>query len=391
MMKLMNKYLVGALFLVGLLLNSAGLNAQPLSAGTSMFVYNSYSPLRSKPLNVYYHIPQGNTANMPILFVFHGDDRAGRAAVADWISAANANGFMVFCPEFTDALYPTGDAYNLANIFVDGDNPTSSSLRPDSVWSFSQLDPLFLHIQSRTQNTRNGYIGFGHSAGGQFLHRFHLYKASNLMQKSICANPGWYTTTDFSITFPYGLGRSPITTERLAYAFAKPSIIQLGAQDRDPNSAGLRHNSTVDVQGLHRFDRGNYFFNTSRQTAQTNNQTYNWTKVEEPGIGHDAAGMARRALPYVLESFLLTSATESTSKSTITGNYNQGNLNLNGLLVHETYTLMVFTLSGAIVQSRVISGITTMHIPLPTNLKSAMVVITNAAGKPQYRTLITQP
>jgi hypothetical protein len=389
----MNLALKGLYFLFALVLacSQAVVIAQPLSAGTSMFVYSGYSPLRTKPLNVYYHIPQGNTANMPILFVFHGDDRDGRGTVADWISAANANAFMVFCPEFTETLYPGGDGYNLANIFVDGDNPTSSTLRPDSIWAFSQIDPLFLNIQLRTLNTRNGFIGLGHSAGAQFLHRFHLYKASNLMQKSICANAGWYTTTDFSVTFPYGLGRSPITTERLAYAFAKPSIIQLGAQDRDPNSAGLRHNATVDVQGLHRFDRGNYFFNNSRQTAQTNNQTYNWTKVEEAGIGHDRTGMARRALPYVLESFLLTSATENTLKSTITGNYAQGTLQLNGLSVNETYTLKVFTLSGALTQSSVISGITAMQVPLPTNLKSAMVVITNATGKQQYRTLITNP
>ena len=74
-------------------------------------------------INVYYHIPNSNVKNLPILISLHGNSRNADDYRDCWIEMANSNGFMVFAPEFNRTDFPTGDQYNLANIFSDGDNP----------------------------------------------------------------------------------------------------------------------------------------------------------------------------------------------------------------------------------------------------------------------------
>jgi len=362
---------------------------QPIAAGTGMFVYSGYSPLRNKPLNVYYHIPTGNQTNMPVLMVFHGDDRDGSATVADWISAANTNGFMVFCPQFSDGLYPGGDMYNLANMFVDGDNPSTATQRPDSLWSFSQIDPLFLHIQQRTGNTRAGYIALGHSAGAQFIHRFHLYKPNALSKKLICANAGWYNAPISTISFPYGTGRSPSNNTLLAQAFAKPLIVQLGQQDRDPNSAGLRHTTEADAQGLYRYARGQYFFTNSQTVAQNLQTPFNWSKVEEAGLGHDRTGMARRAVPYVLDAFILTDAKHAQTKLQLTTQVKASGIEVIGLLPGATYDVRIHNTLGQLVYNQTGNAEQCQWLPFTMGSNKLLLLsISTGNGKQTFSKLI---
>ena len=64
--------------------------------------------------------------------------------------------------------------------------------------------------------------------------------------------------------------------------FSKKLIVHLGTNDTDPNSSGLRHNDVVDnQQGLNRFVRGNYFFNTGQAYAQDLNTLFNF---ETPNV-----------------------------------------------------------------------------------------------------------
>jgi hypothetical protein len=74
--------------------------------------------------------------------------------------------------------------------------------------------------------------------------------------------------------------------------------VYLGKNDinSDPNS-GIRRNDVLDAQqGIHRFERDQYFFNTSQATAQNMEVSFNWEKQEVAGIGHHAQLMANDAL-----------------------------------------------------------------------------------------------
>ena len=139
---------------------------------TGVFTFTPTGVLSDKSINVYYHTPQGDLTNFPILFSFHGGSRNADEYRDDWIQMANTNNFMVFAPEFNSDDFPSGDMYNLANIFQDGDNPSSDTFNSPDSWTFSIIDQLFDFIKSEIGGNQTTYNAWGHSAGAQFLHRF---------------------------------------------------------------------------------------------------------------------------------------------------------------------------------------------------------------------------
>ena len=316
--------------------------AQSLTAGTGIYQFSGYSPLRTKPISVFYHIPSsGDPAKMPILLAFHGEDRDGNAYRQDWVAAANQHQFMVFALQFDDSFYPGGDGYNLGNVFRDGDAPSASSLQPDSIWTFAAIDPLFRDIKQRTGSLAKSYVAFGHSAGAQFLHRFVLYQPASLMRKAIAANAGWYTVPVASQTYPYGLGLSPMTSTQLTSAFAKPLLVFLGKLDTNPNSPGLRHNSQTDAQGLYRLARGRYFLNQSRAQAQQSTAVFGWSLAEVAGVGHDHTLMAINAVPYVLDAFEPIQQAPPIPPLRLSW-LTEGGIQIQGLQPAETYAIQLF-------------------------------------------------
>lgn len=282
-------------------------HAQNLTANsTGSFTFTPSGPLSSQPVEVFYHIPIGDITTMPIVFSFHGANRDANNYRDYWINMANANNFMVFAPEFSSTHYPgLGDNYLMGNIFDDGDNPSPSTFNNPNEWTFSVIDPIFNTIVADINGTQQYYNAWGHSGGAQFLHRFVLYLPDSQLDVAVCSNAGWYTVPENSVSFPYGILNGQLPNTDMVNAFSKKLIVHLGQNDNDPNSPGLRHNAVVDnQQGLHRLERGQYFFNTSQAEAQNQSATFNWEKHEVPNVGHDPQLMANDALPYVMMSTL---------------------------------------------------------------------------------------
>lgn len=302
-------------FLLLVMLCSIQVNSQILAENTTgSFVFTPQSPLNRPPVEVFYHIPTGDITTMPILMSFHGADRDGANHRDYWINMANANGFMVFAPEFTNTNYPgLGDNYIMSNIFDDGDNPSPATYNDPNEWTCSVIDPLFDFIKADISGSQQKYSAWGHSAGAQFLHRLFMYLPDNKIDVAVCSNAGWYTVPDNTVSYPYGILNGQLPDADLTAAFSNNLIIHLGQNDIVPStsSGGPRNNFTVNTQqGLTRLDRGEYFFNTSQTTAQNMTVPFNWEKHEVSNIGHDAQLMANDALQFFLQNFLSVDAIE---------------------------------------------------------------------------------
>jgi len=280
-------------------------NLMLLPDTTGSFTFSPRSPINRPPVTVFYHIPAGDITTMPILMSFHGSGRDGANHRDYWINMANANGFMVIAPEFSSANYPgLGDNYLMANIFDDGDNPSPATFNSSNEWTFSILDPLFNYVKAAASNTQDKYSAWGHSGGAQFLHRFVTYLPNSNLDIAVCSNAGWYTVPETGVSFPYGIDNGQLPTDDLTTAFSKKLIVHLGQNDNNPNS-GLRRNAVVDAQqGIHRLERGQYYFTTSQTTATNMSATFNWEKHEVVDVGHDPQLMANDALQYLLPSLL---------------------------------------------------------------------------------------
>ena len=68
------------------------------------------------------------------------------------ISKANQYNFIVIVPEFSNTNFSGGDTYNLENVFIDGDNPSASTLNPEEAWTFSVIEPLIDYIKQNLNN-----------------------------------------------------------------------------------------------------------------------------------------------------------------------------------------------------------------------------------------------
>lgn len=289
------------------------------SNSTGSFIFNPESPIDRPSVEVFYHIPSGDLSSMPILFSFHGAGRNGNDYRDFWIEMANQNGFMVFAPEFSSSNYPgLGDNYLMGNIFDDGDNPEESEYNLPEEWTFSVIEPLFNYIKTDISGTQQTYDGWGHSGGAQFLHRFTMFVPQSSLGTAVCSNAGWYTVPENEIHYPYG-NSLPFGSDNnifdflqstsnglnvnIEQFFSKKLIVHLGTNDTDPNSSGLRHNDVVDnQQGLNRYVRGNYFFNTGQAYAQDLNTPFNWEQHDVLGANHQGQVMANDALQFFLNN-----------------------------------------------------------------------------------------
>lgn len=262
-------------------------NNNQILNGSGAFVFDVIRSDGNLNMVVYYHIPEGDVENMPILFVLHGNGRNAVEYRNAWIEEANTKDFIVVAPEFSDGDFPGGDGYILGNVFVDGDNPSPATLNPEEDWAFSVIEPLFDEIKSKTSNLSSTYNLFGFSAGAQFAHRFMMYKPDARFDKIIASAAGWYTVPDEPEDFPYGIANSPIEDTTRSEFYSQSLTIQIGTLDNNPNAPALRRNPIVDQQGTNRYDRAFYMFNTSQSDAQNLGLNFNWDIMETPNNGHD--------------------------------------------------------------------------------------------------------
>lgn len=291
------KQLMGIMFLTALVFscsqNDDNNNNLPnpdfneTTIGTGFFEYNYQIGSFNKIMRIYYYIPDNKTVSTPILFVFHGTGRNAKDYRNAMQSKANQFNFIVLAPEFSIQNFPSGDQYNLGNVFVDGDNPSPTTLNPESEWTYSIIEPLFDYVKVQINNSNTTYDVFGHSAGAQFAHRLLMFKPNARVNKAVISASGWYTFPNTSIVFPYGFKDSPLANLNLSSLFSKQIYVQVGANDNNPNESGLRRNEMADAQGTNRKDRAINFFQFSNQLAQTNSLNFNWNFIIIENADHN--------------------------------------------------------------------------------------------------------
>jgi len=255
--------------------------------GSGVEFFSDYEPQAGKQMRLFYYVPVAVLPTTPIVFLFHGAERDAMAYRNSLINKANVYGFIVVVPEFSEINFPGVSAYQIGNVYDDGDEPSPATLHPEEQWSFSFIEPIFSFVKNKTKNTSARYHVIGHSAGAQFAHRFLMFKPSAKVGKTVVSAAGWYTALDTQITFPYGLQDSPIENLDLGPLFEKQVYVQVGTADNNPNASSLRRNTKADLQGLHRLARAQYFYNKAEVLAVGLSLPFVWKLVIIPGLSHD--------------------------------------------------------------------------------------------------------
>jgi len=269
--------------------------AETTAIGKSNFQFIDRQGDPTRPITVWTFIPEGCLPECPVQFVFHGVERNGEEYLNSWIGFAKAGHFIVVVPEFSHKQYPQGSDYSLGRVRDE---------REPEKWTFAVPDHLFEFLKARLQLHAQAYRAFGHSAGGQFVHRWLLFRPDNHASIIIAANPGWYTMPEWDpaktqFRFPYNLIGAPIGQQQLQKALSRRFTLMLGARDTDPQHKYLKRSQGASAQGSQRLERGQAFFAAAKNAAQRLGIPFIWDLVIVPGAGHDNAVMAKAAVEYM--------------------------------------------------------------------------------------------
>jgi len=277
------------------------------TTGSGHYVLEGGPGRRGKCIEIYYYLPQGFSKESPVVLVVPGAGRNGWDYRDAWIDASEKYNVLVLSPSFSEDHYPRFWNYNLGGMIFDveiSDNPRrisdyNISTNPEE-WILDDLDRIFNSAKEQLGVNASSYDAFGHSAGGQFLHRMAIFNLEHKAQRILAANSGWYTVPVFDDRFPYGLDGSIATRETLARAFRSPLVVFLGERDDINETRGdLASSPEIDIQGGGRIERGRYFYGSAAKTATEIGVELSWEMVVVPEIGHDYRRMSKAAADYL--------------------------------------------------------------------------------------------
>jgi len=152
-----------------------------------------------RPLTLRCARPRHFSSATPVLFVHHGVLRNGGDYRDYWLSLVDEADVLVVVPEFSDESFPGASFYNFGNRTDANFTP-----RPREQWTYAVVERLFAELRAAGITRRRRYGMFGHSAGGQFVHRMLSLGFRDSVAAAVTANAGTYAMPDLEVAFPYG-------------------------------------------------------------------------------------------------------------------------------------------------------------------------------------------
>lgn len=283
-----------------------------LRPGTGTFSMAGGADHPDAVITVYYHFPTDFDATSPILIVVPGDGRNGDEYRDSWINASEEHSVLVLSPSYPEEDYDPA-AYHLGGVIenlelrnLNDSTPGVYRLADEDIvydvnpereqWLFRDFDRLFDSVVDAVGSTQNEYDLFGHSAGGQIVHRMAIFYPESKARRMVAANSGFYTAPDLATPLILGVANAPLTVEDLERAFSEPLTLLLGELDDAYEPRG-QHLSTplADSRGIGRLARGQYFYQSSQAIARELDTDFRWSIEVVPGVGHDFRLMAHAA------------------------------------------------------------------------------------------------
>ncbi|MEJ4087214.1 hypothetical protein [Galbibacter orientalis] len=263
-----------------------------IKEGKDSFVMYAYKQSERKSIKVWTFKPENWKNEDRIVFVMHGGGRNADDYLNAWVELANKNNLLIIAPEFENKFskYTTND-YQEGNLYS-----FFGAKNPKSEWAYTVVENIFDHIKSVNNITNRQYDIFGHSAGGQFVHRMVMFMPESRIGTAIAANSGFYSLPNENLVFPYGIKN--IETD-LQKSYKKRLIVLLGELDNDPSLGTFRTTDLAMEQGAHRLERGTNFYSFNKDLKNRNNWTFNWKIDTIKNVGHDYKKMSESAIKYL--------------------------------------------------------------------------------------------
>lgn len=234
---------------------------------------------------------------VPVLFVHHGVARNGRDYRDYWLPHAEQFGILVISIEFPEASFPEYLWYNFGNLHTKDGAPN-----PAEQWTFGIGPRLFDALLAQGVTTAQRHGLFGHSAGGQYVHRMLSFGYRDRVAVAVAANAGTYAMPDLGIAWPWGLGSTGLGVGDLPTWLEFPLTIMAGANDTKTTGKFFPKGPKSVKQGPTRYARAHTYLATARETAAALGAPLAWRVLDVPDVGHDGKGMSDAAAPIIADA-----------------------------------------------------------------------------------------
>ena len=158
---------------------------------------------------------------------------------------------------------------------------------------------VFAALRAQGVTARHRHGSFGHSAGGQFVHRMISLGFRDGVAAAATANAGTYAMPDLAIPFPFGLGETGLDEPDLRALLGFRLTVFAGTADIDTTSEHFPHEAAAMRQGPTRYARAHAYIATARTEARRRGLPCAWTMVDVDGVGHDGKKMSAAAAPVL--------------------------------------------------------------------------------------------
>lgn len=298
--------------------NELDIDSIAIEEGSGVFLVEGGEGKEKKSIKVYYHRPENFNPDSKILLVIPGAGRNGDSYRDAWVEESEKYGVLILSPMYAEEDYLFED-YHLCGLMsdlnlgsaiqrIEGTNRVALNEAEFSYkvnvnreeWIFGDFDRIFDLAVKTLSSKQTTYDVFGHSAGGQILHRFALFQPDSKADRILASNSGFYTLPDFETDLPFGIKNAPYNPEDLETAFSKKLILFIGELDNENETGGtLLRSTTVDKQGLHRLERAQFFYKQAEAIAAAKQSDLNWDLKIIPGVGHNHRKMGDAAARYL--------------------------------------------------------------------------------------------
>lgn len=247
-----------------------------------------------QPLLLHSARPHRYGTHTPIVIVHHGVGRNGRDYRDYWAPLVDELGILAIAVEFSEQHFPDYLWYHFGNRHDAAGTPN-----PRERWTYGIDERLFAALRHQGLTKRQRYGLFGHSAGGQFVHRMLSFGYRDHVAVAVSANAGTYAMPDLQTAWPFGLGETELDAASLGALLEFPITVMTGTQDIKTTGRYFPKGPRSMRQGATRHERAHNYVRAGHAAAEALGTSCAWTVINVPDVGHDGGRMSRAAAPII--------------------------------------------------------------------------------------------
>jgi hypothetical protein len=238
--------------------------------------------------------PRRYDPSTPVLLVHHGVGRNGADYRDYWLRLVDEIDVLAIAIEFSEESFPDYLWYHFGNLHDEGGIPN-----PREQWTYGIDERLFAALREQGLTSRQRYGLFGHSAGGQYVHRMLSFGFRDRVAVAVSANAGTYAMPDLAIPWPFGLGETELDDGALRQVVEFPITVMTGTLDTKTTGRYFPKGPRSMRQGATRHERAHNYVRAGQAAAEALRTRCAWSVINVPDVGHDGERMSVAAAPVV--------------------------------------------------------------------------------------------